>query len=252
LTLASTAHLGRFLGDDKTPDEYDGLLAYAFKRDDIEHARCVAHCKWWDYRALHPTQTLFLFAHHYSAVLADWRTKFGVNAGYDLKLVGDPIFRQRMIHFGYSATAITGNEMVHPQTRTGFWRSMSFADSHGVPYEKWINWAFQFAFERQWSRMPGPGLLAGNEIAAFVIDSWEVDKANLMTMPKSPDFAAENYVGHERQDGFQDWLLGYINQRPHPHLSLGHYLAVEPLLDLDRTTKVLGEAAVGRALQHAR
>lgn len=229
---------------DYTPEQYDAVLAYSIKKSDIEDARSLFATKWWDYRFEHPGKCFYEFAYLYGQAAERWRTMFGVNPYVKMRHSQNPIFLIEKDDLGKAKVYET------PQTyRTGLWRSMCSADALGVPYDRWVEWAFAHAFASQWARFPHPVSFSSDRIVTHEAERWELEKRDLLATPKDPRYLIENYEGHPWQDEFQDWLLGYIAARPAPHIPLAYYLSEEPLILLDRATKRLGEHTVSQAIQ---
>lgn len=257
--MTTTEHLGRFDSDDNTPEMLDSLLAYAIQKGDLEAARPLFASKWWDYRFVHPGHCFYLFADHYRQACEKWRIKFGVASWRHLRSSDDPIFKpERVIKGGSTKLTMImkpGKDarpkrlLTDQPYRTSLWRSMCFADSYGIPYDRWIDWAFQFAFDTQWKHMPQPANLTGVRTVEFILARWAEDTAELMVIPTDPRFLVDNYIAHPVQDEFQDWLLKLIGARSLPEAALANYLSNEPMICLDRARSVLGDDVTDRAIQ---
>lgn len=237
--MSDVSFLGSFRGAELRPEQLDGILAFSLSRKDLDDGRGFFGSKWWDYRFIHPGHSFFLFAHHYRENVIKWRTLFGVNPYARLRFEDHPIWRFE-----------DGKRVLSPQAyRTSLWRAMCFCDSAGIPYDKWINWAFEQAFEEKWDRLPTPSGLTGTRTIQAILEKWEAESTGLMAIPKNPRYLAENFVADPTQVEFQKWLLGLIKRRPMPSIALKNFLTVEPYANLDMARTVLGEHVVADALR---
>jgi hypothetical protein len=261
--MSDVDFLGKFRCNDLTPVQYDGLLAFSFNRADIETARSLMSTKWWDYRFIHPGQAFFLYAHHYALNIEKWRSMFGVSDFAAKKLTDHPIWRtekiatvkrSRLLRDLRQARSEPTTHLVlsAPIHRTSLWRGMCFADQYGVPYEKWISWAFELAFECKWTRLPSPSALYTDAVVKHVTEKWRVEQENLMALPKDPRYLAENFESDPTQIAFQKWLLNLIAQRPNPVIALVNFLDNEPLIDIDIADSILGGGVLQDALRRCR
>ena len=174
-----------------------------------------------------------------------WRGKFGISPHIKLDHLYHPIWREKRKRGGKLERTLAPDA-----TRTGWLRAVLFADSYGIPYDKWINWAFEYAFECQWKRIPGPTMLYGDRLAMAVHQKWEDECASLLALPTDPKYLAEAYCGHVWQDEFQDWLMDRISKRTNPATSLRNFLINEPFICEDRARLRLGNAVVDQAFRH--
>lgn len=237
--MTDLSYLGDFRGAEMRHEQLDGVLAFAIARKDLDDARTFYASKWWDYRFVHPGHLFFLFAHHYSQAVKKWRTMFGVNLRARLRYEDHPVWRSE----GGKLT------LSPPAYRTSLWRAMCFADSAGIPYDKWIEWGFQQAFDEKWDRLPTPAGLTGTRTIQAVLERWDTESKELMAVPKDPRFLAANFVSDPTQVEFQKWLLGLIKQRPNPPIALSNFLTREPFADLGTARAILGDYVVAEALK---
>lgn len=244
-------HLGAYLGDDQPDDWLDAQLAYAIAKGDLEDARSLFATKWWDYRYVHPGKCYFLFADLYGKAIEKWRTMFGYGHGWQLTAVGHPIYRTEYDRKGN--VQINPHKVMRPKaTRTGLWRAMCFADHHGVPYDRYITLCFEFCFEHQWTRMPQPAALYGNQMTEWVLERWHKERSDLLRLPTDPRFMADGYTGQPWQNDFQVELLGLIQKRPVPRIPLEHYLTRERYLVPVLAAHHFGVETVRAAVLNAR
>jgi hypothetical protein len=96
--------------------------------------------------------------------------------------------------------------------------------------------------------MPAPNNIYTPYVIQGVTARFEEERDALMTLPKDPFYLMENFSGDPLQIEFQAWLCKIILKRPSPHIALKHYLTMEPMLDLDVTKQIVGEAIFNRAL----
>lgn len=254
--MTDISFLGEFWGHDFSSPKLDGILAYCVPKKDLEVGRGLYDTKWWDYRFIHPGHAYLLFSADYVDTAKEWRTKFGVNPFAISKVTSNPIYRiekaKRLGAHRVSELSDTPRDRVIPTPpiyRTSIWRAMCFADTYGVPYEQWIGYAFEHAFDEKWQHMPTPAGLYGQRTIEYILNRWEQDKSELMVMPENPRYLSANFVGDPTQIAFQKWLLGYIKQRPNPPIALANFLTNEPLADLGMARVILGDSTVAEALK---
>lgn len=241
------SHLGTFRGSELSEVELDAILAFAFSKDDIEAGRAFFETKWWDYRFIHPGYCFFLYAHEYGEAVTRWRSMFGVSPYAVMSATDHPIFRRERSRKG-NTTTFTGKHILAPASyRTGLWRGMTFADAYGVPYDRWVELAFQWAFESKWERIPQPTALYTTGAAEFILDRWEEEKKDLLRLPADPIYLVENDQGHRWQRAEHEWLLGLIKARPQPAHALAQYGFKENRVPLDLAEARLGRPTVERA-----
>lgn len=239
--------LGPFPGDGLREDQLDAILAFSLQPADLETARSLHETKWWDYRFTHPGFCFFLFAHEYGKAVTRWRSMFGVSPDLTLYANENPVFRNEIKRIGRS-TVQTGRKLLSPPGyRTSMWRAMCFADAYGIPYNRWIGLAFEYAFEFKWERMPQPSGLYGDGMVKWIIERWEKERDDILHLPNDPRYLPVNDEGHRWQTAQQEWLLELIRKRPLPHIPLAQYLFREGRLTVDLATTRLGPDVVRRA-----
>ncbi len=231
-------YLPTFRGQEFRPEQLDALLAFAYSKNDLEDARPLFASKWWDYRYVHLGYSLFLFAHHYGQAAERWRSKFGINAYAKLDHLYHPVWRRRGKEVSLAPDA----------ARTGWLRATMTADAFGIPYDRWVNWAFEYAFECQWQRLPSPTMLYGDRLVAHIRQKWQEDCDGLIALPTDPRFLAANYCGHAWQDEFQKWLMDQIAKRQNPITPLRNFLITEPFISEHKARERFGPAVVHVAL----
>ncbi|UDF05081.1 hypothetical protein [Asticcacaulis sp. AND118] len=240
--MSDLQHLPHFDGIDMPRDRLDGLVAFAFGQKDLEDARSLFASKWYDYRFLHLGHSVYLFCHYYGEAIERWRSKFGVSPYFKLDHIRHPIWRCKR-NQGKVEYSLTPD-----RTRTAWLRAVMFADHYGIPYDKWVEWSFQYAFQCNWQRMPLPGHLYGDKLVMFIKAKWEADQQSLMTVPLDPRYLAVNYAGHAYQDDCQNWLMSIIAGRPRPEIPLRNFLRHEPLISEAKARAKFGDYIVDMAL----
>lgn len=239
--------LGSFRGDDLSEEQLDAIIAFGVQATDIEAARALHETKWWDYRYIHPGFGFFLFAHEYGHVVERWRTKFGVHYKAVLSASDHPIWRTTRKSKG-NITVTTGERtLTPPGYRTSMWRAMCFADAYGVPYDRWIALAFEYAFECKWERLPQPSGLYSEGMVKFILDRWEREQSDILKLPNDPRYLPVNDQGHRWQKAQQEWLVELIRNRPLPHIPLAQYLFREARISEDLAIRRLGSDVVDKA-----
>ena len=234
-------HLPEFYGNIYNSAYMDALLALGFAKRDLEESRSLFASKWWDYRFLHLGHSIHLFAHYYIDACDRYRSLFGVDLKKPLHHLSKPIYR----------TNFQGkSKLIAASSRTAWIRSVMFADSYGIPYDKWIEYAFAYALDNKWQHMPHPINLYTDRLALHIHHRWEEEKANLLHLPTDPRYLAENYVGHKWQNEFQDWLLDTISKRPNPVIALKHFIYKEPFAVESLARERLGDMIVDAAISN--
>lgn len=240
--MSDLSHLPSFYGNEMSIENLDGIMAFAFSKKDLEEARSLYASKWFDYRFIHPGHSLYLYCHFYGEAIERWRSKFGVSPYYRLDHLKNPVWRLKSVNGKQEYILSTTG------TRTSWLRGVMFADHYGIPYNKWIDWCFQYAFDCNWQKMPLPGHLYGDKVVMYILARWREDRDAMVTVPADPRFLAANYVGHPWQDQCQDWLLETIATRTRPEYALRNFLYNEPLLTEERARAKLGDDIVQKAL----
>lgn len=238
--------LGDFPANNFSSETLDALMAFGVSHRDIEDARALFATKWWDYRFAHPGHCFFLFAHHYSEVTTRYRSLFGIYPTANLSANHCPMFRDVKVG-GKGNVSRTQKDLTPKAWRTAIWRGMCIADSHGVPYDRWISLAFEYAFNDKWEKMPHPSALYADRLATYVLEKWREEEVNIMRLPNDPRYLVKNYGGHPWQDAQEAWLLDLIGARPLPHIPLAQYLYREGRIREDVALRKLGMECVQRA-----
>jgi hypothetical protein len=240
--MSDLAYLPDFSGKEIPADRLDGIMAFAFSRGDLDDARSLFSTKWFDYRFIHPGHSLYLFCHYYAEAVERWRSKFGLNTYFRTQQLTNPIWRARAIGSKVEYT-LTPNRV-----RTCWLRAVMFADQYGIPYDRWIEWAFEYAFEFNWEKIPMPGQLYSDKMVSYILKRWEEAKDAMLCVPKDPRFLSENYQGHPWQNECQDFFLKQIVCRANPVIALRNFLINEPVITEARARAALGDHNVDRAL----
>lgn len=236
--------LGAFRGSELTEIQLDAILAFALQASDLETARGLFETKWWDYRFVHPGYGFFLFAHEYGQAVSRWRSRFGISPHMELRANDHPIWRQEKDRRGPSAVI---RHVLSPASyRTSMWRAMCHADAYGVPYDRWVSLAFEFAFECKWERMPQPSGLYGTGMVEFILQRWRDETANILRLPADPRYLPAG-PDHRWKDPQFDWLMRNIAARPLPHIPLAQYLFREKRIPEHLALSHFGRDVVERA-----
>lgn len=154
--------------------------------------------KWFDYRFLSPVKATRLYARVYQAEYKNmYRRYFDSHAAAYVKAIKYPDI------FDYAR-----EKKANKSVLTGLWRGRQFADALGMPYQTFIENAFDLTL-RHWPHSFKP--LPTNLYAEFVIEKMVDLWAEIQL---TDDFVAEDerytnawYIGTREQNDHHEWLF---------------------------------------------
>ncbi|SOE18219.1 hypothetical protein SAMN05877838_3137 [Hoeflea halophila] len=150
--------------------------------------------KWFDYRFISPYRATMLFVRTYQDV---FRRKIAqvVDKGLASNVSG------------IKATSLKNND----QVRTQVWKARQRADEVGMPYDLYIEAAFEFALNRNRTMMPQPNQLhfpgnAEESWKSFRDKVWADRIRNGLFKVTHPAYRVENYRGLVAQDEYRQFV----------------------------------------------
>lgn len=186
--------------------------------------------KWFDYRRMTPLQATIeymkAFCESYKDTYArelDFQRAEFVTPVNITKLFTDLIERQR------------------PKDKsklTSFWRGRQVADALGMPYNVYLDHAFEYRM-RRWQRayLPQPQHLYHEYVVEMIQEKWEDLKKSRLYLPDDPAFLSQNYRDIPYQNDFHDYLIAQAAERSDPAFTLSGLVETDmlPLEKLEKT-----------------
>lgn len=129
---------------------------------------------------------------------------------------------------------------------------MCVADAHGIPYDRYLSLAFEYAFDAKWEYLPQPSMLYADRMVAWVVERWDAEKRELLRLACDPLYDAASYQGHPFQTDYQSWAMRLISARPIPSLPLAQYLVRERRLVPKMAIEHFGPDTVRQAIARTR
>lgn len=237
---------GAFFGVHLPAARIEGLIAAHVPKRHIASVAEIYGTKWWDYRRLTPGHSFLLFVHHYYRLYRVYAGKFRAERarrqGSSARGLGAAIVGVAAVQ--YTPEEIWERDQSHI---TGLWKAMLVADSFGIPYDKFCEFAFSAALDWTWTRLPKPAQLYGDKVGAEVIDRWMAATEHRLFVAKHPLYKLDNYAGLEAQDSYRQYLIEQIQRRPDPTTSLANVLYRVPQLPVAIAAKHFPANAISRA-----
>jgi hypothetical protein len=185
--------------------------------------------KWFDFRALHPVQATYRFAHEYAesvkrayARQKDIRTLAGVQ-GFDV----EKLFESREL--------------------SAMWRARQAFDAIGVRYDFGLDFIMKRFCERGWRVFPRPNQLYAEEVILDVRDAWHRECKAKTQLARHERFDARNYTGHPDEKAYQAWQVDQVKARGGNRAMLLGRLLQENVLTEAVVHAAFGEAMLAQA-----
>jgi hypothetical protein len=185
--------------------------------------------KWFDYRAMHPVQATYRFAHEYQqAVLRAYARQKDVRTldkvkGFDVK----GLFESREL--------------------SAVWRARQAFDAIGCRYEFALDSIFKRFCERGWRVFPRPNQLYAEEIVLDVRDAWVRECKAITQLAKHERFKAENFEAHPDQIAYQAWQIEQVKTRGGNRAMLLGRLLQEHALTEDSVRTAFGDTVLSQS-----
>jgi hypothetical protein len=172
----------------------------AISRHDLAQERRLHSTKWFDYRFTSALRATLQFRGHYQRV---YRQKYRVNIDAD--------------EADHKTGVRGGLAMDHRREFTAFWRARQFADELGVPYDLFLEGAFEVMIRDGWTRLPHPNQLYGDHrrdrIEAAVMALWQERMDSELTICRDPKFRTESFKRMPAQFAHRKWVIEQLKTR---------------------------------------
>jgi hypothetical protein len=205
-----------------------------FRREDLILERELHSCKWFDYRFISPSEATAIFRKTYQEV---YRWKYSHN--FDTE--------ESKRKFGTRA----GAPEEHRGEFTAFWRARQFADQLGMPYEIFLDAAFDALLTADRKRLPYINQLYGKyaeRIAASAWDRWQEHCGSRLMFSPLPHYKTGSFVGLAAQVAHQDWVLEQLKTRSDG--AIGQACFVLRIVPEERAKLAFGEVRLENGRAH--
>lgn len=222
--------LGYFYGHDLSFLDAEVLMMHKISDPLIKKESALMRTKWFDCRRMHPTKATYYLAHCYNKAYQDC-----------MKVMHD--------RSGQFMRGFKGLNFLDSAERLSFWRLRQTIDATGVRYDFFLRHAMNWHIEAGWIRPPRPQHINANaDMASDILLAWEEECATRIQFPKDPRYKAHNYMGHQDQIDWENWLVQQLKQRRHPQYALHAALYVEDALRIERALMEFDERVVTKAI----
>ena len=222
---------GSFYGSALDQDQCEVLAIANIDRKLLAAEPALFGKKWFDYRPLHPTAATYLFTHHFNRAYGDF--------------VGEYFDHKRRF-----MKAFKGKDFMQAREKKSFWKARQKADELGVRYDFFVREAIGWCGENGWHQPPRPSHIATNpDILLHVANRWEVEQRTRMQWAKDPRYTAQEFAGAPDQIAYEEYLLGRLKSRPHPHYGLHAALYIFDALRIETALERMPEACVSQAIE---
>lgn len=181
-----------------------GLIDKKLLRAEVELFRT----KWFDYRHLTPLAATKLYIGEFGRIYRQFYARYldRQTAQY----VRPPTFD----------SIIAGLKRQDIEAKSNFsamWRGRMAADMIGMPYELYLNLAFEFRL-RYWSRskMPRPHQLYRAREIEQIAEAWEKYQEGNLYVSQHPAYLVQNDCGAPHQADHRIWLVNQAMKRSDP------------------------------------
>lgn len=218
-----------FFGSDLSADDCDLLALAHIPAEARKDEASLFDRKWFDYRHLHPVQATYLYAAQYQkaieAIYAETK---------DIRTVG-------------SIKAFEPEDIFKGRELLAFWFARQACDRVGCRYEFALRFIMRRFADRGWHIFPRPNQCYSLELVLDIQDAWKAECATKLQFPRHPRFKNPEFVGHDDQVAYRQWLIDQIKERgAHMHRGLSRALS-EGCLTKEEALEAFGESVVRRA-----
>ena len=202
-----------------------------FRRADLTSERDLHTRKWFDYRFMSPSEATAIFRAEYEKV---YRSSHAHNI--DTAEAERKYGTRRGVPEDYRAEF------------TSFWRARQFADLLGVPYDIFLQAAYQTLLRGSFQRIPYINQLFGKHrerVAVAAIQYWEEYCGSRFVFSALPHYRQESLQGLAAQVAHQDWVLEQLKTR-NDH-AIGRACFTLRILPEERAKAAFGEERLENA-----
>lgn len=225
-------------GLDLTDAQYDALMFKHVRQDMRQYEGALYTSKWFDYRFMNPVASAYLYADEY---VKQFRIFYRKTIDYRATEGPRPI------------TPMKNKDLFKcPQPFiTAIWRGRQHADAMGIPYDLYLEFAFEGRL-RFWKRahLPGPALLYSTDVCEYVQEQWEKRQLGVLFYGRHSAYRVHRYAGTPAQNDHHEWLLDQATKRTNAFMSLNDMFEGE-LLPIEKIRLRFGEDVSQRILEAA-
>lgn len=171
--------------------------------------------KWFDYRRMTPLESTIEYIKHYGNAYKD---TYARELDYDRAQFVQPMTYTKLLtglNSDHGATEEGAKELRGLKIKlSSFWKGRQIADAIGIPYNLYLDYAFEFRM-RRWQRayLPQPMHLYHEYCVEKIQERWEQFKESRTLMPEDPAYMVQNYIGIQYQNDFHEWLFEQAKKR---------------------------------------
>jgi hypothetical protein len=185
--------------------------------------------KWFDYRALHPVQSTYLFAHEYAEAV---RRAYG---------------RQKDMRTLDTVKGFDVESLFESRELTAMWRARQAFDAIGCRYEYGLDNIMKRFCDRGWKVFPRPNQLYAEEVILDVRDAWRRECQAVTQLAKHERFHTAQFIGHPDQIAYQAWQIERIKTRGGNRAMLLARLLQEHVLSEQMIAAEFGDGTLAQA-----
>jgi len=205
----------------------DELAVFPFiQKDALALELDLFATKWFDYRHLTPWQATRLYIDQYQVVYRRvYARHFDRERAEHIKVLTlDDVIEG--IKNPLDAKRYTKSKRM----LSAGWSGRQMADLMGIPYEIYIELAFEFRL-RFWNQsyLPQPQHLYNERDVERIQERWEEMQASLLYVSQHPAYNTANYCGAAYQHDYHEWLFRQAEYRPDPAYLLAGFVKNEQL-----------------------
>jgi hypothetical protein len=197
--------------------------------------------KWFDYRFMSAVEATYLYASEFvKAYRRMYRENIdGMKADYVLAAMS----RRDLLKYEAPTTKSASRKNrgrdpdreKHNQYLGSLWRGRQTADAMGVPYEIYLELAFQRRL-RYWqkSHLPRPHQLYSDLCTDFVEDEWKKRQRDRLYFSTHENYQNARFSGLDYQDQHHEWLLHQADLRGNPPVLLADLIWRDQVLPVEK------------------
>jgi len=179
-------------------ERYDEIFMQHVKKEWQAYEGSLYRSKWFDYRFVNPVMATYIYCHHYEVIYRRiYRKTIDLRISEHIKVLKHEDL------FSCSSSFISG-----------MWRGRQHADAMGMPYQVYIEMAFNDRL-RFWRRayLPQPQMLYSGDLTRNVGEEWEKHQSGILYTGKHAAYKNENYHDLPAQNDHHEWLLAQADKR---------------------------------------
>lgn len=208
----------------------DDLMAMKFiKKELLQGEVSLYKTKWFDYRHLSPFRATCLYIEAFGPIYRQFYARYFDRATAENI---QPISLDRVLR------GLEAEETKAKRRFAYLWRGRMAADMIGMPYELYLNCAFEYRL-RFWNRryMPQPQHLFDYLDLEKIALRWQELQETDNFVSEHPAYLIQNDVGAEHQRAHRIWVVNQALKRGDPIRALADYIEKDLLTAEDVETQ---------------